>query len=125
MQTKIAFDYAGTVPGANANETVLFSTVSAGIPKNAILGTGVKRYVLVVDNPEAGSVYLYWSPDRGTTWIQISTTTVAAPAAGACATVDLLIEGLPDVKVTWKNGGVAQTGWALTQWLTDERAEAA
>lgn len=126
MQTKITFDYtlAANIPGADTNETVLFSTVSAGLPKNALLSSGVKRWGMVVDNPQDGSVYLYWSPDRGTTWVQISTTAVSAPGAGACAEVDLLVEGLPDWKVSWKNGGSAQTGWTLTQWMTDERADA-
>lgn len=119
MQIRIPFDYPGKTPGANTNETLLFSTVAAGIPRGALVDAGMKRYGLVVDNPAAGSVYVYGSNDRGATWVQVATIVVPAPLAGDCAVVDAWLPQWGDVKVTWKNGGFAQSGWTLTQWLSD------
>jgi hypothetical protein len=105
--------YTGSTPGADANTYVLFSTVAAACPGNWGPMCGFHTFHYDIDNDQAGTLNLYKSSNRGTSWTQMSTTAVAIPAANTSNNGVLLIEGLADFKVEWVNGGSAQTVWAV------------
>lgn len=101
--------YTGLTPGANANTYVLFSTVVALPGAGMLSSAGISRIKLGLEHDQAGTLNSYRSSNRGTTWIQLSTTAVAAPAASTTSEVDFLVDGYADWKLEWVNGGLAQT----------------
>jgi hypothetical protein len=116
------------VPAADSNEYVLFdSTVAFGgglLPVH-----GINRGQFMVDNPAAGSLKSYWSPDKGTTWNLNSTTAVAARGGGVTSGIlaspfDFAIPGFVDWKLSWLNSGTAQTGWQPTLTLSRGQKQA-
>lgn len=113
---------SGGVPGADSNEYVLFdSTVCFG--GGLLPAKGINRAQFNPNNPAAGSLKSYYSPDKGVTWSLNSVTTVAANASvittgTAVPPYDFALSGFVDWKLAWLNGGTAQTGWQPTLTLT-------
>lgn len=119
---------SGGVPGADSNEYVLFdSTVCFG--GGLLPVKGINRGQFVVDNPAAGSLKSYFSPDKGVTWNLNSTTGVAARGGGVTSGIlaspfDFAISGAIDWKLAWLNSGTAQTGWQPTLTLSRGQKQA-
>jgi hypothetical protein len=123
--------YTGSTPGADASTYVLFATILPAAPTNAMNANwgesafahmGVRKFSVLIDHVQAGTLNAYESIDRGVTWRQIDTVAVAAPAAASSTSVDFQVEGLRDFKLEWVNGGVAQNPWEVLQSLSDQRA---
>jgi hypothetical protein len=120
MQARVG--YAGTTPGADANTYVLFATCNPGTatdPQNANWGQNAlgfmfaDKFTLNLDHVQAGTLNAYVSQDHGTTWGQLSTEAIAAPAASGSTYREFNLEGLMDWKLEWVNGGVAQNPWRV------------
>lgn len=124
MSESVTFKYAGSTPGADASIYNIFSSVVAFRGASMAQNHGLKRLFVTIDNPQSGTLKLYRSLDRGTNWIQVGGDFAATASATDVTTLDALIEGFPDFKLDWVNGGVAQTGWTVTIALTGERAAA-
>jgi hypothetical protein len=105
----------GGTPGADSNEYTLFDSTVAFL-KSTLPPMGINRAQFTVNNTQSGSLKSYFSPDKGTTWNLNSTTTVAANAGITAGPYDFALSGAIDWKLTWLNGGSAQTPWqpALT-----------
>lgn len=131
-------NWQGTVPGADANTYVLFATAVPGTtqtdrviqnanrdgacPARFFANACARKFVLDLKNSQAGTLNEYYSPDRGATWLQISTNPVAIPAAGFDTPREFLVEAYADWKLEWVNGGVAQATWSPQMALTGQRA---
>lgn len=124
MSRSVTFKYSGSTPGADSNTYNIFSSVTAFQGANMAQNSGLKRLFVTIDNPQSGTLKFYRSLDRGTTWVQVGGDFAATSAAADVTTFDGLIEGFPDFKLDWVNGGSAQTGWTVSISLTPERAAA-
>ena len=114
---------SGGTPGNDSNEYTLFdSTVALGAGLLAV--KGINRGQLSVNNTQSGSLKSYWSPDKGTTWNLNSTTSVAANAGITAGPYDFAISGFIDWKLTWVNGGTAQSPWQPTLTLSRGQKQA-
>ncbi len=80
----------------------------------------VGRYILTVNNSQAGTVVGSRSTD-GSTWFTFVSQAVPIPATVAdSGPLDFAIDGLKFVKFEWVNGGVDQAGtWNLQQELVE------
>lgn len=117
MIEDIQVGVSGGTPGSDSNEYTLFdSTVSLGAGLLAV--KGIDRGQFSVNNTQSGSLKSYWSPDKGTTWNLNSTTSVAANAGITAGPYDFAISGFIDWKLTWVNGGTAQSPWQPTLTLS-------
>ncbi len=130
--------WQGTTPGADGNTYVLWATCNPGntqtdrviqnanrdgaCPAHFFANAGVRKFVLDLKNSQAGTLNEYYSPDRGTTWLQISSNAIAIPAAGFDTAREFLVESYADWKLEWVNGGAAQATWSPQMSLTDQRA---
>ncbi len=124
MRQTTTFKYSGSAPGADANTYNIFSSVTAFTGANMAQQNGLKRLVVTVDHPQAGTGKFYRSSDRGVNWVQVGGDFAATASATDVTTFDLLFEGFYDFKLDWLNGGSAQTGWTISIALTSERAAA-
>jgi len=125
----IQVSVSGGTPGNDSNEYTLFdSTVSLGAGLLAV--KGIDRGQFSVNNTQAGILKSYSSPDKGTTWNLNSWTAVAANSgvvtgAGVALTpYDFAISGFIDWKLTWVNGGTAQSPWQPTLTLSRGQKQA-
>lgn len=118
------FKYSGATPGADSSDYILFSTVTAFGGKCAHQMAGLHKLVLDLFHTQAGTLKLYRSNDRGTTWTQVTSSAKSAPAAGLSSQYEVLVECFPDFKLVWTNGGSAQATWYPDVALTDERCVA-
>lgn len=119
----VQFKYNGTAPGADTNTYVIFSSVVALNGARMAQSAGMKRLVVDMKHAGTGTLNLYRSQNRGTTWSQVDTTGVLPiPAATESTIYDHYIEPYPDFKLEWVNGGSAQSTWIIDLALTDERA---
>lgn len=124
MSEVTVYKYAGSTPGTDSSTYVLFSTVVAFPGARGFVYAGIKRFRLGLEHSHLGTINAYRSPDRGTTWHQLSTTAVAAPAANSTNEYDFLVEGYDDWKVEWVNGGTTQSPWSIVLVASDERSVA-
>lgn len=131
-------NWQGTIPGADANTYVLWATANPGstqtdrVIQNAnrdgamgarfFANLGVRKIVLSLKNSQAGTLNEYYSPDRGTTWLSVSSFAIPIPAAGFTTEREFLVESYADWKLEWVNGGVAQATWSPQIAGTDQRA---
>jgi hypothetical protein len=125
--------YSGSTPGNDSNTYVLFATILPAAPtdaQNANLAecffalAGVHKFALLLKCDNAGTIKVWESVNRGTTWRQIDSLSVAAPAATAGVALEFLVESLRDFKLEWTNGGSAQTFFDPNMSLSDDRAAA-
>jgi hypothetical protein len=126
MGETVRLKYVGSTPGTDSNTYTVFDTTTAanGIPRDFIPSVGFKRFLLNLEHSHACTLNWYWSLDRGTTWIQDGTETLAAPAAAETSIRDFLVEGHADWKLELVNGGTAQSPFVVNMSLTDERSVA-
>ncbi len=126
MSETVRLKYTGATPGADANTYSIFDTVTAFPGANYLPSLHMKRLMVSMAHNQAGTLNWYETQSRqstssGTTWTQIGTLAVAAPAANTADTFDFLVEEYQDFKLEWVNGGVAQNPWLVDVALTDER----
>lgn len=124
MSQVMRVKYTGSTPAADGNTYVLFSTVVAFNGANMAQNAGMKRLIVDIGHAAAGTMNLYRSQNRGTTWDQVYTSgSIAAPASTASTIRDFAIEEYQDFKLEWVNGGSTQaTRWIVDMSLTDQRA---
>jgi hypothetical protein len=110
---------AATAP-TGANTVVLFNSFVA------LLGTTLDthdlvRYILTVDNNQAGTVNVYRSDD-GVTFYLNTQRAVPIPTGPLIDSgpLDFAIDGLKYIRVDWVNGGVTQTTWHPQQELVEK-----
>lgn len=102
--------YTGSALPGNAEVVDLFdSTVAFPYAAKALVMAGISRIRVSLKNDQAGTLALFRSPDRGTTWLQIDSDAIAAAAATAENVMDYVVEGYEDVRIRWTNGVAAQT----------------
>lgn len=109
---------SGGTPGNDSNEYVLFDSTKHLSGAGPLPALGIDRGQFSVNNTQSGSLKSYWSPDKGTTWNLNSTTSVAANAGITGGPYDFAISGFIDWKLTWVNGGTAQSPWQPTLTLS-------
>lgn len=109
-----------STPGADSNVYIMFdSTVSFGVgidgdPRNATLRAhNISRVVFGVKNSHLGTLKSYRSINKGTNWDQVGDD-ISVDAAGATdisGPYDFLVDTYSDFRISWVNGGSAQTTW--------------
>ncbi len=116
--------YTGSTPGANSNDYTLFDSTAAFSCARQAQMMSVNKAALVLNNSAAGTLKLYYSANRGVTWVQCANDAVGAATATATNDFEWNIESLPDFKIVWTNGGSAQTTWSVLMSLNSDRAAA-
>jgi hypothetical protein len=114
-----------STPGADTDTYVLFdSTVTFGVGidgdsrNHTLIAHEISRVTVSIDNSHSGTLKSYRSTDKGANWKQFGGD-IAVPASAATdisGPYDYLTDTHPDVRISWVNGGSAQTTWrpALT-----------
>lgn len=120
-----------TAPGADTNVYVLFATIAVsgtgssysdpGWAPGHMAANGYKRLVVDLKHNAALTLNWYKSSNRGSTWHQLDTEAIAAPAATETTLRTFLVEQYDDFKIEAVNGGSAQTTWVLNVALSPER----
>ncbi len=136
------FTWSGTTPGADSEQYSIWSSCATGIADDAthndnvannanrdgacganlFPNTHTDKAVFAVKNSQAFTLNTYYSLNRGTTWLQISTEVCAIPATGFTTDREFLVEMYPDWRIEVVNGGVAQATWSPTLSFVDQRA---
>lgn len=134
--------WQGTTPGADTHQYSIWSTCSTGVADDAthhdnvaqnanrdggcggnfLPMTHTDKIVFSVKNAAAFTLNEYYSLDRGATWLQISTASIAIPAANTSTEREFLVETYPDWRLEVVNQGAAQTTWSPTLAGVDQRA---
>lgn len=114
------FRYYGSTPGADTNNYVLYTTTSA-LAQAYQQGGGVHRIRVDIACDEDGTLSLYKSRDKGTTWRLVES---SAETASATETVkyEALMEPFYDYKLEWTNGGVVQAFFEADMAILPYRA---
>jgi len=112
-----------TVPLANTTYTLLDTfTALAGI---TLPTHEIARYVLTVNNTQAGFVRASRSED-GTTYRVFERVAVGVPVAPIVDSgpLDFAVQGVQYLKIEWENGPVNQTTWNPVQELVEKQRAA-
>lgn len=118
MLREVNLKYTGSTPGADTNTYTLLNSTTAFSGANFMATFGKPRLLLSIMNNQAGTLKVYRSSDRGTTWTQcMADIAVSAVASNTANFYDLLLAEYPDIKVDWVNGGSAQTTWYIDMAL--------
>lgn len=120
----VKLKYTGPALPGESEEIDLFDSSVAFNGANYLQMHCLKRLLVAVKNDQTGTLNLHKSSDRGETWSQVGTETVAAAAAAGENQYDFLIEAYSDIRLEWVNGEDAQTTFAIDMVLTDERGAA-
>ena len=117
-------DVSGTTPGADSNTDTMWSTTATvngdrQYPKRFFSMQGFARARLSIDHSHNGTLKWYHSTDGGAKWTQVGSQAATA-VANEATVVDILIEGEPDFKVEWTNGGTAQSPWSAYLTLSTD-----
>jgi len=118
---------AGGTPGADSNDYVLFSTLTAWPGGQGFSQHDINRVTFTVVNDHTGTLKAYYSQNKGVTFTLYSSTSVGIPASGAISgPYDFPVDAFPDWKLVWTNGGSAQGTWLPAMSLIrGQRAQAA
>lgn len=111
---------SGGTPAADTNEYTLFDSQTA-FGTYALPQMGWKRAILTLNNSHSGTIKAYCLSLGDSAYKQYDTVAWGAPATGEINQYDTDIAGFAAVKLTWTNGGSAQTTWAPGITLIDER----
>lgn len=117
-----SYTVSGGTPGANSNDYVLFDSTLAFSP-GTIQVKQIARFIFNLNNSHLGTLKAYWSKNKGTTWYQYYSLSVAASTAPALpGPIDFPVDGFPDWQLVWTNGGSAQTTWVPLLSSTGNRS---
>jgi hypothetical protein len=120
MGNAVKVKVVSETPGADAGVDVMFdSTVTFGVSidgdsRNQTLNAhGVSRVVFTLKNSHLGTLKAYESMDKGANWVQVGgdISVAAAAATDVNGPYDFLVDAYDDFRLTWTNGGSAQTTW--------------
>jgi hypothetical protein len=109
-----------STPGTDSNTYVMFdSTVTFGVGidgdvrNHTLIAHEISRVIFSLNNNQAGTIRAYRSTNKGTNWDQVGGDIVvaAAPATDINGPYDFLTDAHPDFRISWINGGTAQTTW--------------
>jgi len=109
-----------STPGADSNTYIMFdSTVTFAAPNHSngkstgLREHNISRVIFAVENSHAGTLKAYRSIDKGTNWDQVAGdfTVAAASATDISGPYDFLVDTYSDFRISWVNGGSAQTTW--------------
>jgi len=108
--------YGGTTPIADTAETTLYDSSLESV--TGLAYNNAARYRLSLKHSHLGTIKAYAQAGRSGTWVQFYQKAVRTPAAS----VRMHMASIPiathaDIKVTWVNGGTAQTTWYVGQAL--------
>lgn len=122
--TKALPPYTGSTPGADSSEYTLYDSATG--QKRLVRGFDFEWYHLVLSHSHVGTLKAYYSNNNGVDWTQFDQRTCNPGASGVTspAVFWASVSSLRDLKVTWTNGGSAQTTWRVNQSLTDASFEA-
>ncbi len=109
MLTK--FTYTGGTPGADANEYVLYDSISFNNARGQIRFE--KLYIDLVHSAP-GDLIVRKTTDGGVTYSQISIQEDVMPDAAESSKFLIYLGALVDAKVVWKNASVAQSPWSVS-----------
>lgn len=115
---------SGTTPGTDSNVDVMFTTDDGQIGGNYFAHNGIRRASIAINHSHSGTLKWYRSVDRGANWTQVGSQALTA-TANEISTVDILVEGEPDWRLDWTNGGTAQSPWSAILTLSPDRGNAA
>lgn len=110
--------YAGTALPTDSDTFVLFTTVETGKGQNFLPMLGIETFEITVKCSHAGTFKGYASKDRGTNWVQVSETAIAASPSTGSDSVSILVGSYADWKLSWVNGGTTQTTFVLNMALS-------
>lgn len=104
--------YTGSTPGANTTPVEIFSSVTAGWPKDHAVRHGIHTFNWDIFHGSDGAVTGQKLDEAGT-WRQFyDSTNKTAGSTSSKGTV--LVEGLPHFRFYWTNAAaVAQTAFAI------------
>ena len=114
MDEIVGIKYEGTALPADSDTETLWDSTAAHFPDHFVSKAGLRWFRYSVSNSHAGTVKGYESANDGddttVTWEQFyDSGSLAAPAATATNSADVLVEGKKNVKFEWVNGGTTQT----------------
>ena len=108
--------FSGSTPGADSTEYTLYDSTTESVTWLAY--TESARYRLALKHSHLGTIKAYAQAGRSGTWVQFYQKAVRTPAASVrMHTTSIPIATHADIKVTWVNGGSAQTTWYVGQAL--------
>jgi hypothetical protein len=108
--------YSGSAPGANSNESTLYDSTEES--NNILAYRESARYRLALKHSHLGTLKAYAKSSRTGDWVQFYQKPLPTPAAAIRPhVVSIPISTHNDIKVTWTNGGSAQTTWYVGQAL--------
>lgn len=100
-----------STPGADANSYIMFDSTTWTIGPGC-LPLWASRLMFTVENDQAGVLRAFRSSDKGANWDQTQADIVVAISAADTVNMqDFVVEKFSDFRLTWVNGGVAQTVW--------------
>lgn len=116
----VRIKYTGSALPGNGETIVLVATAPTSGSNTGVLGppggmgnflqmAEIRRIALSLTNDQTGTLNLYQSQNRGSTWVKVYTTAVAASAANSENQYDIWVEPYPDIKLEWVNGATPQT----------------
>lgn len=116
--------YVGTTPGADSNTYELFTTITNGWPSKFFAINGIRKVIIDIKHDNGFTLNWYKSNDRGTSWEQVGTQVVGAPASTVTTYWEAEVSPYQDFKVEAVNSGTAQDPWDVDIALIDERSAA-
>lgn len=133
----IRYGYTGSALPGNAEVVVLLATAATSGSMSGVIGPppngvgnysqtyNVHRVVVDITNDQTGTIKIYQSMNRGSTWVRAyDDIAVAAPAANSTNSYDILVEPFADWKIEWTNGAAPQTTWRVNLTSTSQRVVA-
>ena len=120
MGESLKVKVVASTPGADSNTYVMFdSTVTFGVgvdgdSRNQTLRNhDISRVIFTLKNSHLGTIKAYESMDKGANWVQFGDdiSVAASGSTDVSGPYDFLVDTYDDVRISWVNGGSAQTTW--------------
>lgn len=115
--------YTGATPGGDTNTYPIFTTLTNGWPAGFFALQNISKLVVDTKHDAAGTFAWYKSNDRGTSWEQIGTEAISAPASTVTIFREFTVEPYEDFKLDWVNGNTAQDPWDVSMVLIPNRSQ--
>jgi hypothetical protein len=101
-----------STPGADSNTYIMFDSTTWPLGPGC-LNQWASRVSFGLENSHLGTLKAYRSVDKGTNWDQVGgdISWAAAGATDINGPEDFLVDTYSDFRLSWVNGGSAQTTW--------------
>jgi hypothetical protein len=108
-----------STPGADSNTYIMFDSTTWPLAAGN-LQLWATRIKFGVENSHLGTLKAYHSIDKGTNWDQVGgdIAVAAAAATDISGPYDYLVDTYKDFRLSWVNGGSAQTTWRPVLTIT-------